>query len=562
MKNLAFVSSLLAAFAAPALSQAQCPLSLAAAANYATASRAHSVAVGDFNADGRPDLAVANAVGNNVSILLGNAPPNAGTFQVAVNYPVVGRPQSVATGDFNADGRPDLAVTSALNNNVSILLGNGNGTFQAAVNYAVGSNPISVAVGHFNADSSPDLAVTNESSNNVSILLGNANGTFQVAVNYAVGTRPNSVAVGDFNADGSSDLAVTNFTGDSTSILLGNGGAAGTFQAAVNYAVGERPTFVALSDFNADGRTDLAVTNAVNNNVSILLGNANGTFQSPSNFGVGTTPFAVAAGDFNGDGQPDLAVANFGGDDVSILLGIVGGGGTFEVAVNYSVGSSPRFVAVGDFNADGRADLAVANFGSANVSVLLNTTSSSAVVSQQPVSVSICTTGTAAFSVTATGTGPLTYQWQWQPAGPSTAWAALANGINNNDQAIPTFNVSGASTPTMNVSPISGVGGNFRCIVTNACGSVTSNEATLTITTCGPVACALADVASDSLDTTRNPNNAIGSEDLDAFIAGFIADNAAIADVASDSLDTTFNPNGSVGSEDLDAFIASFIAGC
>jgi len=181
---------------------------------------------------------------------------------------------------------------------------------------------------------------------------------------------------------------------------------------------------------------------------------------------------------------------------------------------------------------------------------------------ESPASTTTCPSGTAAFSVTATGSGPFTYQWQWRPAGPGTAWAPLVNGVNNNNQATPTFNVAGATTPTMNISSISGVGGNFRCIVTNTCGSVTSNEATLTINTCGPVACALADVASDSLDTTRNPNNAIGPEDLDAFIAAFIADNVSIADVASDSLDTTYNPNNSVGPEDLDAFIASFIAGC
>jgi len=102
--------------------------------------------------------------------------------------------------------------------------------------------------------------------------------------------------------------------------------------------------------------------------------------------------------------------------------------------------------------------------------------------------------------------------------------------------------------------------GNYTAVFSTACNSVTSNSVLVTIT--GPQACSLADVASDSLDTARNPNNAIGSEDLDAFIAGFIADNTAIADVASDSLDTTYNPNGSVGSEDLDAFIASFIAGC
>jgi len=221
---------------------AQCPLSFNAAPNYAAGSIPYSVAVGDFNADGRPDLAVANVNSNNVSILLGDAN---GTFQAAVNYAAGSNPYSVAVGDFNADGRPDLAVANVSSGNVSILLGNANGTFQAAVNYVAGNFPVSVAVGDFNADGRPDLAVANSGSGsgNVSILLGNANGTFQARVNYAAGDGPRSVAVGDFNADGRPDLAVANEYSDNVSILLGN--ANGTFQAAVNYAAGDRPISVA-----------------------------------------------------------------------------------------------------------------------------------------------------------------------------------------------------------------------------------------------------------------------------------------------------------------------------
>ena len=546
----------LLATAMPAL--AQCPISFAAAANYAAGDAPWFVAVGDFNADGRPDLAVANPGSDNVSILLGNAPPNAGTFQARVNYAAGNEPYSVAVGDFNADGRPDLAVANRDSNNVSILRGNANGTFQAPVNYAVGVRPTSVALGDFNADGRPDLAVANAGSDNVAILRGNLFGTFQTAVNYAVGTSPVSVAVGDFNADGRPDVAVANFDSDNVSILRVN--ANGTFQAAVNYAVGDSPRSVAVGDFNADGRPDLAVANALSDNVSILRDTFFGTFQVAVNYTAGNGPRSVAVGDFNGDGQPDLAVANVDSDNVSILLGNAPPtAGTFQVAINYSAGSAPRSVAVGDFNADGKLDLAVAIQSSDTISVRLNTTPNEVVISQHPASVSTCSSDITTFSViTATGTGPLTYQWQWQPAGPNTAWAALVNGVNNNNQAIPTFNVSRATTPSMTIRSISGVGGNFRCIVTNACGSVTSNEATLTIIQ----PCGLADIASDSLDTRRCANGSIGPEDLDAFIAGFIVGNAAIADVASDSLDTTYNPNGSVGPEDLDAFIASFIAGC
>ncbi len=112
-----------------------------------------------------------------------------GLFGSAVNYNVGSGPYSVAVGDFNGDGKPDLAIANSGSNTVSILLGNGNGTFKAAANYCVGSLPESVAVGDFNGDGKPDLAVANYASGNVSILLGNGNGTFKAAVNLHRGHR-------------------------------------------------------------------------------------------------------------------------------------------------------------------------------------------------------------------------------------------------------------------------------------------------------------------------------------------------------------------------------------
>jgi hypothetical protein len=157
---------------------------------------ADSVAVGDFNGDGKPDLAVASGV--RISVLLGDGQGAFPTLQTISVGSTVG---SVAVGDFNGDGKPDLAVAIIGNNNVTVLLGNGDGSFQATKNYAVGVFPASVVVGDFNGDGKPDLAVANERSNYVSVLLGNGDGAFQTAQNYAVGTFPGSVAVGDFNPD-------------------------------------------------------------------------------------------------------------------------------------------------------------------------------------------------------------------------------------------------------------------------------------------------------------------------------------------------------------------------
>jgi len=138
----------------------------------------------------------------------------------------------VSAADFNRDGKRDLAVAECGNNNVSILLSNGDGTFQAGVNYAVGTYPTSEAVGDFNGDGKLDLATTNFYSNNISVLLGNGDGTFQAAVEYSAGNSPFSLAIGDFNRDGKLDLAVANEGyEDNVSVLMGNRD--GTFRASV-----------------------------------------------------------------------------------------------------------------------------------------------------------------------------------------------------------------------------------------------------------------------------------------------------------------------------------------
>jgi len=195
-----------------------------------------------------------------------------------------------------------------------------------------------------------------------------ATGSFGTAVNFTIGNSPVSVAISDFNGDGISDLALANAGSKNVSILLGDG--LGDFGTAVNFAVGGSPASVATSDFNGDGFADLVVAHPNLNNVSILLGDGLGGFGTAVNFAVGSSPRSnVAISDFNGDGFSDITVANWSGASVSVLLGK--GDGTFAPAVNVAVGFSPLFVATSDFNGDGFSDIAVANSNSDNVSILL-----------------------------------------------------------------------------------------------------------------------------------------------------------------------------------------------
>jgi hypothetical protein len=246
-----------------------------AAVAYSVGTYPSFIVTGDFNGDGKPDLAVSNQNNATVSILLGNGD---GTFQQpAVAYPAgTTDVANVAVGDFNKDGKLDLAVTNPSSDTVSILIGNGDGTFPAPVTYATGNpaaHPIAVTVFDFNGDGNLDLAVTNLNAKNVAILLGNGDGTFQSRVTYTttngIFIGPSAISTGDFNGDGKIDLATSNQEDNTASILLSNGD--GTFQSPLEFPTGAFASSLAAGDFNGDGRLDLAVTNYTDNTVSVLL---------------------------------------------------------------------------------------------------------------------------------------------------------------------------------------------------------------------------------------------------------------------------------------------------
>jgi hypothetical protein len=387
---------------------------------------AQSIAVGDFNRDGKLDIAASDS--NGVYVFSGNGN---GTFQPVVEYNAGSTPLGIATGDFNGDGKLDLAVTNWDGGNVSVLLGNGDGTFQAPVDSVSGSWPTSVAVADFNGDGRLDLAVTHFNGGDVSVLLGNGDGTFQVPVDYATGIASSGIAVEDLNGDGKPDLVVANYGDDDISVLLGNGD--GTFETAVNYGTGGNTRSVAVGDFNGDGKLDL-----VSNNAGVLLGNGDGTFQAAVAYATGETPMSVAVGDFNGDGKLDLVLANNSSNTTSVLLG--NGDGSFQENQDFGPLSQPYSIVVGDFNGDGRLDIAAA---SPSVAIQL----------QIPV------------------------------AAISSASLAFANGVVGTSSASQTVTLTNTSGLTMNIASIAVTGTNPADFVqTHTCGSSLGIGASCTIT--------------------------------------------------------------------------------
>lgn len=209
---------------------------------------------------------------------------------------------------------------------ISVLLGKGDGTLQSPVDYATAQGPEAVKVGDFNGDGKLDLAVAAESSTAavVSVLLGRGDGTFQTTTDYPVGAGPTSIIAADLNKDGKLDLAVVNHSDSSISVLLGNGN--GTFQTQTKYNPGHpEPMGLVVGDFNGDGINDLAVANNLDNTVILLLGKGDGTFPTVLDYEYSSagSSFGLVAADLRADGNTDLVVANFGfgyGRSISVLL--------------------------------------------------------------------------------------------------------------------------------------------------------------------------------------------------------------------------------------------------
>jgi len=390
-----------------------------APANYPTGSQGYpeSILALDLNKDGRPDLAIANAGPNSISVVLNTA----SGLGAPSTIPLAVSPAYLAAIDLNHDGALDLTVASVLSNGIAVLLGRGNGTFQAPAYYATGNGPGSIGLASFadgstvlttidgntgvlwvtevsptgdvgaplmnfavgggqaiaaadlNGDGQPDAVIAGGSSDIV-VSLANPNGGFSAPVGYSANGASQAVTIGDLNNDGKPDVIAAG--GSTVSTLLGNGD--GTFKAAVSTAVNavtQGPQTIALADFNHDGKMDAAV--AQSGNVAVLLGNGDGTFRPQAPLSVGSlSALSVASGDLNGDGIPDLAVlaaapvSSSGKYSIATLYVFLGkGDGTFQSATLFPLqifGGQQGGIVIGDWNRDGRPDVAAVSNGVGN----------------------------------------------------------------------------------------------------------------------------------------------------------------------------------------------------
>ncbi|MES2591522.1 MAG: T9SS type A sorting domain-containing protein [Bacteroidota bacterium] len=317
-----------------------------------------SIISADFNGDGILDLAMANYGSRSVSILLGTG---GGNFGTAFNYMTSYRPHCVISADFNNDSKLDLALSSYASDSISLLLGTGTGSFGLST-YFVGTNGGSASIlsADFNGDGNADIAKPHLGTDNLSILLGTGTGSFSSSTISASLNGPLSITSADYNGDSIADLAIANYNGGNVSVFLGNG--SGSFAPSVYYSVGPYPSNIISADFNGDSKPDLVFDHFI-----VLLNTGTGNFTSPISYGVNGP---IISGDFNVDGKADIAIGGFG--DVKIALGL--GTGSFNPLIVFPTDTCYTLTS-GDFNGDGLTDIATADNISNNASILLSCTS-------------------------------------------------------------------------------------------------------------------------------------------------------------------------------------------
>ncbi|HXO32734.1 MAG TPA: FG-GAP-like repeat-containing protein [Candidatus Acidoferrales bacterium] len=346
-----------------------------------------SITAGDLTGDSKPEIVSANCSSDNLSVYVNNGD---GSFQNAKYYnPALNTaggtvadvyPEAVTIADVNGDGKADVISSNDDSSDVTILLGNGDGTLQEpTIGYATGGYPYTPAiVADFNGDGFADILVPN--AFNLAYLKGYGDGTFRSALNYYSQITDNSnyvssigIATGDFNGDGIPDFVIGNCCDSNVGVTVFLSRRDGSMQAGVNYGGGNL-FYVAVADFNGDGKLDIAATDESNGVVQIFNGVGDGTFSVGSTFATDTSNThsdGLVAGDFNHDGHPDLAVQNYLGQNVGVLIN--DGTGNFLAPVNYALSApySYQGIATADLNGDGDLDLVVPLNNQPTIAILL-----------------------------------------------------------------------------------------------------------------------------------------------------------------------------------------------
>jgi len=333
------------------------------------------IVAGDFNGDGIPDFAMGGIFagrGMGVAVFLGR---NDGSFAAAKVYARGRAAGNLAVGDFNRDGKLDIAFTDGQAASVEILKGNGDGSFREPIVVVLPGLARGIVAGDFNGDGWTDLAVAGEGA--VYVLI-NKNGALGLAGVYPISGSGYELAAADLNGDGKIDLCAAMNSNSRVAVLIGQGD--GTFAGVADFDTTiSSPYGIAVADLNHDGKADLVVSSPSTGKIVVAMGNGDGTFDAPAvyvaaanAFAEASSPTKVGVADLNGDGTPDIVFVNDGSGAVGVLLN--DGNGSFASPTEFTAGLEVASMAVADVDKDGWPDIAVAGSMPRSLAILYNST--------------------------------------------------------------------------------------------------------------------------------------------------------------------------------------------
>ena len=382
--------------------------SFAAKADFVSGYDPETIAIGDFDGDGKADMVTANRNSNTISVFRNTGGSGSVSFAAKVDYATGVTPVNVVIGDLDGDGKLDLAVANNASNSISIFRNTsttGTVSFAAKVDYAGRSGTTSIAIGDLDGDGKPDLAVANKTFPDLIVF---KNGSVAGAISFTAGPdlfigSYTTIAITDVDGDGKPDLIGTN--SGSTFSVNRNTSASGTisFAAVINFTTGNSNSIFSVGDIDGDGKQDVAVV-TLNSGVSVLKNTSSSgaiSFATKVDIATGNNARGIAIGDVDGDAKPDLAIANYIAPTVSVLRNTsTGGAVSFAGKVDYSTGQYPYSVAVADLDGDGKPDISVANhnYTSSTISIIKNQTDGPNIASFTPNNAGVGT------SITITGT--------------------------------------------------------------------------------------------------------------------------------------------------------------
>ncbi|HEV8200046.1 MAG TPA: VCBS repeat-containing protein [Candidatus Polarisedimenticolia bacterium] len=349
------------------------PGSFLAPAYYGTTQRSDDLVVADLNGDTHPDVAITHAFTGTIDIFAGGGV--FGDFGLPSTIPIPATSSSgIVAGDFNGDDGTDLAIGVA--SGIVLLPGHGSGGFGTAVTSSLGSGTSDLATDDFDADGVADLATMDRVAGAALVLHGTGDGHFTLARTIPVASQVDALTTGDLNLDGRPDLIVGG-SDQPVFVFLGNG--PGQFGAGVPYLTGALPDTLIVADLDQDGRRDLLTGNTLGNDLSLLRGDGLGRLAAETSIPFTWETPDIGAADFDGDGMTDLAVLQSDGPAIFECTPPVGpidcgprmtvevlpgtGQGQFGAALSSPTRCAPSALAIGDFNGDGRLDVATTNRG-------------------------------------------------------------------------------------------------------------------------------------------------------------------------------------------------------